>query len=95
MGASAALLLRRGPSGSRPLVMGVRGVARGAQAGYKGARRMVGGRESLLDRIPLDSVKEHVEDYLGRARERIDDAVEGELRSLRRAIRRQRKRVGL
>jgi hypothetical protein len=33
--------------------------------------------------------------YVGRARETIDDVVESELRDLRRAIRRQRKRLGI
>jgi hypothetical protein len=43
--------------------------------------------EDLWDRVPRDEIREHVSDYMGRARETIDDAVEAELKMLRRAIR--------
>ena len=42
-----------------------------------------------------EDLREQVSDYVGRAREAIDDAVESELKDLRRAIKRQRKRLGI
>jgi hypothetical protein len=38
---------------------------------------------------------ETLRDYLGAAREQIDDVVSSELRDLRKALRRQRKRLGI
>ena len=40
-------------------------------------------------------LRRNVSDYVGSAREAIDDAVETELKDLRRSIRRQRKRFGV
>lgn len=94
VGATVTYLLRRGPRGSRPLVAGAMGVVGGAQRGAKLLRR----RRRALDERARDAMHdagEQVRDYLGRARETIDDVVDAELRSLRKAIRRQRKRVGL
>jgi hypothetical protein len=41
------------------------------------------------------SLRRNVAEYAGSAREAIDDAVESELKDLRRSIRRQRKRFGV
>jgi hypothetical protein len=41
------------------------------------------------------AVERQVRSFLSAARDRIDDAVESELRDLRGAVRRQRKRIGL
>jgi hypothetical protein len=56
----------------------------------------------MWDRVPRDEIRDHmvdyrdsVADYLGRARDAIDEAVESELKDLRRAVRRQRKRLGI
>ena len=56
----------------------------------------------LWERIPRDEIREqlgeyreHIGEYMGRAREAIDDAVASELDDLRRAVRRQRKRLGI
>ena len=103
LGAGLTYMLRRGPSGQRPVSPVVRGVGRGANwAGRNAARLGVAGArwasdrgEDMWDAIPRDAIREHVSDYFGRAREAIDDAVESELKSLRRAIRRQRKRLGV
>jgi hypothetical protein len=43
----------------------------------------------------LRRVRRNVSNYVGSAREAIDDAVEAELKDLRRSIRRQRKRFGV
>ena len=103
LGAGLTYMLRRGPSGRRPVSPVVHGVGRGANwAGRNAARLGVAGArwashrgEDMWDAIPRDAIREHVSDYFGRAREAIDDAVESELKSLRRAIRRQRKRLGV
>jgi hypothetical protein len=63
----------------------------GKQGGRWAARR----GHDVWDSIPRDEISDHMSEYLGRAREAIDDAVESELKDLRRSIRRQRKRLGL
>ena len=81
----------------------MRGVGRGAnwagrhaaRLGVSGARWAADRGEAMWDRIPREEIRDHVTDYMGRARDAIDDAVESELKDLRRAIRRQRKRLGL
>jgi hypothetical protein len=60
-----------------------------------GARWAADRGEDLWDRIPRDAIRKEMREYVGRAREAIDDVVESELRDLRRAIRRQRKRLGI
>jgi hypothetical protein len=99
IGATATLLLRRGPSGSRggaPILRGAKWAGRGALvAGSKGASwaRSRGGE--LLDRIPTEEIEENVVETVNEARERIDGFVRSELGDLRRALRRQRKRLGV
>src|SRR5689334_6945499 len=99
IGATATLLLRRGPSGQRPvapIMRGAKWAGRGAMLGAtKGARwaRSRGG--DVLDRIPMDEIEENVRDSVNEARERIDGFVRSELGDLRRALRKQRKRLGV
>ena len=110
IGAGLTFMLRRGPSGRRPMSPVMVGLGSGAMwAGKKAARAgRVGARWTakrggeLWDRIPRDELRDqmadyrdHVADYVGRARETIDDMVESELKDLRRAVRRQRKRLGI
>jgi hypothetical protein len=81
----------------------VRGLGRGATwagrkagtLGVAGARWTAKRGEEAWDRIPRDEIREHVSDYVGSARDAIDEFVETELKDLRRAIRRQRKRLGV
>jgi hypothetical protein len=47
------------------------------------------------ERLPREEIASRVRDYVETARESIDDFVETELRDLRNAIRRQRKRLGV
>ena len=61
----------------------------------RGARWAAERGEEAWERIPRQEISEHVSDYMGRAREAIDDVVESELNDLRRAVRRQRKRLGI
>jgi len=132
VGAGITLLLRRGPSGRRPVGPLVRYAGRGAAlaglAGLEGARwagnrglegaRWTGDRavegarwaaprakrrfrtavergEELIDRIPVDDVVEQVRDYVDTAKDAINDVVKDELNDLRKAVRRQRKRIGI
>ncbi len=99
IGATATLLLRRGPSGQRPVAPIVRGAkwagmgaARGAGRGAKWAKARGG---DMLDRIPVDEIEDGVRESLGEARERIDGFVRSELGDLRRALRKQRRRLGV
>ncbi len=132
VGAGITLLLRRGPSGSRPVGPLMRYAGRGAAlaglAGFQGAkwaggRGMEGARwagdraaegarwaaprakrgfntavergEDLIDRIPVDDVVEQVREYVDTARDAINNVVKDELTDLRKAVRRQRKRIGI
>ena len=103
IGAGAALLLRRGPSGRRP-ISPLAGVAGGAAAGaatWAGKRGRQGARWAakrsgeVWDRVPVDTIRDEIGDAINTARETVADVVESELRDLRKAIRRQRKRLGV
>jgi hypothetical protein len=110
IGAGLTFLLRRGPSGRRPVMPLVERVGRGAgwagrhaaRLGGVGARWAADRGEAAWERIPRDEIREHlgeyrenVGEYMGRAREAIDEAVASELSDLRRSLRRQRKRLGI
>ncbi len=70
-----------------------RSARKGAMRGARWAREH---SEPLLDRLPaLDDVTDTVRDYVDAAREAINETVEHEARDLRKAIRRQRKRIGI
>jgi len=132
VGAGVTLLLRRGPTGRRPIGPMVRYAGRGAAlaglaglggakwagdrglegARWAGERAMEGARwaaprakrgfrtamdrgSELVDRIPVDDMVDQVRDYVDTAREAINDVVKDELDDLRKAVRRQRKRIGI
>ena len=99
IGATATLLLRRGPSGERPgapLLRGARiGAKHAVRAGTAGALWAKEHGGELLDRIPVDRIEHDVRETVGEARERIDGFVSQELRDLRRMLRQQRKRMGI
>ncbi len=103
IGATATLLLRRGPSGSRPLapllkgagVAGRSALRASARAGAKGAHWAREHGEELIERLPLDRIEHDVRASVGAARDRIDGFVQHELRDLRRTLRQQRKRFGV
>jgi gas vesicle protein len=132
VGAGVTLLLRRGPSGRRPVGPLVRYAGRGAAlaglaglggakwagdrglegARWAGERAMEGARWAgprakrglrtamdrggeLVDRVPVDDMVDQVRDYVDTAREAINDVVKDELDDLRKAVRRQRKRIGI
>jgi hypothetical protein len=103
IGAGAALMLRRGPTGRRPISPLATAAAGGAvtAARWAGKRGRTGARWAakrggeLWDRVPVDAVREELGDALDSARDAVADVVETELRDLRKAIRRQRKRLGV
>jgi hypothetical protein len=99
IGATATLLLRRGPSGQRPVAPALRGAKwAGAQAlrgGVAGAGWAKTRGGELLDQLPVDEIEASVRETVGEARDRIDGFVRSELNDLRRSLRRQRKRLGV
>ena len=103
IGAGLTFMLRKGPSGRRPMSPVMSGMGAGAlwagrhaaRLGQRGARWARDRGEDAWDAIPRDEIRDHVSDYMGRARDAIDDAVQSELKDLRRSIRRQRKRLGI
>lgn len=103
------LLLRSGPKG-RPIGPVMRAAGRGAKwagamgltaggvgARYagRGARWLADEAEELWDRVPTEEIGERVGEMLSSAKDRIDETVESELSDLRKAIRRQRRKLGL
>jgi hypothetical protein len=99
IGAGTTLLFRRGPSGRRPIGPAFGIASTGARAGAKlagrGARYAWRRGRDAWDSIPRDEIEDKVRDYFESARETIDHLLESELRDLRRAIRHQRKKLGI
>lgn len=99
IGAGTTLLLRRGPSGSRPVAPAWRMARKGAQEGARlagrGARYAWDRGVDAWERVPREEIEDHVREYVESARETIDHLLESELKDLRRAIRRQRKKLGI
>jgi len=102
IGAAAGFVLRPRPRRSR-LVRAVERAERvGRDAGKSAGRvrQRVGrqasdGAEWVRDHMSPSDARSELSRYMGEARERISDAVEEELRDLRRAIRRQRRKLGV
>jgi hypothetical protein len=61
-------------------------------AGARWAREHGG---ELIDQIPTDRIEREVRETVGEARDRINGLVQHELRDLRKAIRRQRRHLGV
>jgi hypothetical protein len=103
LGAGITFMLRRGPSGRRPISPALEGAGRGLKwagvnawkAGSRGAKWAGEQGEELWERVPRDEIRRGVRHGYEAAKESVDDVVESELRSLRRAIRRRRKQLGL
>ena len=74
---------------------GAEGARWAGKRSAKAARWAAERGEELLDRVPTEEIAEQVRDYVETAQETINNAVEHELRDLRRAIKRQRKRLGI
>jgi hypothetical protein len=87
VGVGATLLLQRASGAPRTIGSAMRVVGDlGGAALRRGSKRA---REGMED------AGERVQEFLSEARERIDQTVDDELRGLRKALRRQRKRLGL
>ncbi len=109
VGAGVALLFRTGPKG-RPIrgLMSAAGSGASLAGKYGGRGARWAGRQAgdgagwvsdragaLWDQLPREEIAENVGEYLESARETINDAVSRELGDLRKAMRRQRKRLGI
>lgn len=95
IGAGTTLLLRRGPGGRRPIGPAWRATRAGAKLAGRGARYAWDRGVDAWDKIPREEIGERVRDYFDSARETLDELVHSELRDLRRAIRRRRKKLGI
>lgn len=103
LGAGITYMLRRGPSGRRPIMPALEGAGRGLKwagshawkGGARGAKWAGEQAEDLWERVPRDEIRRSVRHGYESARDSIDDVVESELRSLQKAIRRRRKQLGL
>jgi hypothetical protein len=103
LGAGITYMLRRGPSGRRPIVPALEGAGRGLRwaglnawkAGSRGAKWAGEQGEELWDRVPRDEIRRGVGRAMGSARDSMEDMVESELRSMRKALRRKRKQLGI
>jgi len=103
LGAGITYMLRRGPSGRRPIMPALEGAGRGLK--WAGANAWKGGSagakwageqaEDLWEKVPRDEIRRSMRDGYESARDTVDGVVESELRSLKRAIRRRRKQLGL
>jgi gas vesicle protein len=110
LGVGTTLLLRQGPRGERPLmpilraagkgakwagVTGYEGAKIGAKAGRRGASWVADKGEDLWDRVPAEEIGESIGEFLEEARDRISETVESEMKDLRKAIKRQRRKLGV
>jgi hypothetical protein len=95
VGAGAALLLRRGPGGSRPIEPAWRAARAGAKMAKRASRFAWDRGVDAWDKIPREEIADNIRDYAESARESIDEFVHSELDDLRRAIRRRRKKLGI
>ena len=71
---------------------GARWAGERSAQGYRAARDR---GEELVDSLPVDEVTDSVREYVDGAREAINDVVRAEMNDLRKAVRRQRKRIGI
>jgi hypothetical protein len=103
LGAGITFMLRRGPSGRRPIGPTLEGAGRGLKwagkhawkAGSRGAKWAGDQGEELWDRVPRKEIRRGVGNAMHSARDAMEDMVESELRSMRKALRRRRKQLGL
>jgi hypothetical protein len=71
---------------------GARWAGEKSARGYRAARER---GEELVESIPVDDIADSVREYVDGAREAINDVVRSEMSDLRKAVRRQRKRIGI
>jgi len=99
LGAGMALVARERARRRRPMArlerFAERGVKEARRLRDRGAKWAAERGDALRDGVPVDEIGDSVAEYLESARESIDAAVNREIRDLRKAIRRQRKRLGV
>jgi len=99
LGAGLALVARERARRRRPMARLERFARRGVQEARRlrdrGTKWAVEHGEALRDGVPVSDIGDSVADYLETARQSIDDAVNREIRDLRKAIRSKRKRLGV
>lgn len=99
LGAGIALVARERARRRRPMARLERFARRGAKEARRlrdrGAKWAAERGEALRDGVPVSEIGDSVAEYLETARQSIDDAVNREIRDLRKAIRRERKRLGV
>jgi hypothetical protein len=103
LGAGITYMLRRGPTGRRPIAPALESAGRGLKwaglqawkSGSRGAKWAGEQGEELWDRVPREEIRRGVGQALESARDSMEDVVDSELRSMRRALRRRRKQLGL
>ena len=61
----------------------------------RGAKVAWNSGADLWDRVPRRAIEERLRDYFDTARDTIENVVESELKDLRKAIRRRRRKLGL
>ena len=71
---------------------GARWAGKQSRRGYRAARER---GEELVDSIPVEDIADSVREYVDGAKEAINDVVRSEMNDLRKAVRRQRKRIGI
>jgi hypothetical protein len=71
---------------------GARWAGKQSRRGYRAARER---GEDLVESIPVDELADSVREYVDGAKEAINDVVRSEMNDLRKAVRRQRKRIGI
>jgi gas vesicle protein len=71
---------------------GARWAGKQSRRGYRAARER---GEDLVESIPVDDIADSVREYVDGAKEAINDVVRSEMNDLRKAVRRQRKRIGI
>lgn len=76
-------------------VKGLEGARRGARYGKRGAEWVADQGEELWDKVPAEEIGESLGEFMDEARERIAETVESELKDLRKAIKRQRRKLGV
>ncbi len=72
-----------------------RGARAGAEYAGRGARYAWDRGVDAWESIPREEIEDRMRDYFESARDVIENAVEHELKDLRKAIRRRRKKLGL
>lgn len=99
VGAGIALVARERTRRRRPVArferLARRGVKEARRLRDRGMRWASDQGDAIRDSVPVSEVGDSVAEYLETARRTIDDAVAREIRDLRKAIRRERKRLGV